>query len=323
MTTAQQRSAPQQAPPVAPAGVGRWWVYQRERFPLAAHGPLIAAFSFCAVSFSHMLRQAPGLPAWPGVLVAFITCLIFFIQLRIADEFKDYADDLRWRPYRPVQRGLVRLRELGVLFALGCVIQLGLAVWLEVRLVAVLLIAWLYLAGMCREFGLGERLKQRPLLYMVSHMMIMPLVDLYATACDWLAAGLLRPPLGLGWFLAASFFNGMVIEIGRKIRSPQDEEEGVSTYSAVWGIRRASAAWLGVLAAAAACATLAAMNIGAQWIVGGTLAVLWCIAAALVYWMNSQPLAGRGRRVEQWSGVWTLALYLSLGLVPLILGTWR
>ena len=26
----------------------RWWIYQRERFPLLGHGPLIAAFSFSA-----------------------------------------------------------------------------------------------------------------------------------------------------------------------------------------------------------------------------------------------------------------------------------
>ena len=38
----------------------RWWVYQRERFPIFAHGLLIAAFSFSAVSFSMLLREAPG-----------------------------------------------------------------------------------------------------------------------------------------------------------------------------------------------------------------------------------------------------------------------
>jgi 4-hydroxybenzoate polyprenyltransferase len=34
-------------------------------------------------------------------------------------------------------------------------------------------------------------------------------------------------PAGLFWFLAASFCNGVVIEIGRKIRAPAQEEEGV------------------------------------------------------------------------------------------------
>ena len=95
------------SPPAAPPPFfRRWWTYQRERFPLAAHGPLIAAFSFCAVSYSRMLRGETGLPPWPALLTAFVICLLFFLQLRIADEFKDIEEDTRWRPYRAVPRGL-------------------------------------------------------------------------------------------------------------------------------------------------------------------------------------------------------------------------
>ena len=72
---------------------------------------------------------------------------------------------------------------------------------------------------MREEFFVKRWLKARPILYMVSHMAIMPLVDLYATACDWAPLGNARPPRGLLWFLVVSLFNGMVVEIGRKIRS--------------------------------------------------------------------------------------------------------
>src|SRR5262249_27120361 len=84
----------------------------------------------------------------------------------------------------------------------------------------------------------AEWLKKRHILYMVSHMAIMPLVDFYATACDWWPTGE-GAPRGLIWFVVVSYFNGMVIEIGRKIRGPQDEEVGVNTYSALWGMRTA------------------------------------------------------------------------------------
>ena len=96
----------------------RWWIYQMERFPLAAHAPLIAAFSACAVSFSSLLDRAP-VPGWQAYLVAFGVCLLMFLQLRIADEFKDAEDDARWRPYRPVPRGLIRLPELRWVFILA------------------------------------------------------------------------------------------------------------------------------------------------------------------------------------------------------------
>ena len=51
-------------------------------------------------------------------------------------------------------------------------------------------------------------------------MLIMPLIDFYATACDWLTAGVLCRTGSSG--VLASYFNGIVIEIGRKIRAPED-----------------------------------------------------------------------------------------------------
>ena len=57
--------------------------------------------------------------------------LLFFLQLRIADEFKDFEDDARYRPYRPVPRGLVTLRELAWVGVGAAAIQLALALWLE------------------------------------------------------------------------------------------------------------------------------------------------------------------------------------------------
>lgn len=300
-------------------GFRRWWVYQRERFPLVQHGPLILAFSFSAVAFAWMLRSPAGWPRPLSVLVAFGTCLIFFLQLRIADEFKDIDEDTRYRPYRPVPRGLVTLRDLGGLFVLGAVVQVGLALWLDARLLVLLLITWTYQALMSKEFFVGEWLRHKHLTYMVTHMAIMPLVDLYATSTDWLAyQG--HPPNGLFWFLLASLFNGMVIEIGRKIRSPQDEEQGVPTYSAVWGQRRALGTWWLVMGLALACACIAARRIGfflplviiLSLTLGGAVFIGICFLR--------RQTQGAGKWIENWSGVWTLVLYLSLGPVPLL---WR
>jgi 4-hydroxybenzoate polyprenyltransferase len=247
--------------------------------------------------------------------------LIFFAQLRIADEFKDCEEDAKYRPYRPVPRGLVTLGELGVMFALGGAVQLGLALWLEPKLALLLVGVWAYLAAMCREFGARRFLKGRPVLYMVSHMAIMPLIDLYATSTDFLVAGE-SAPSGLGWFLLASFFNGMVIEIGRKIRAPEDEEHGVETYSALWGRRNAILAWWLVAALTLTCGVMA----GAQ--IDHTIAVAALLAMAMIgvlvagaRFLVRHP-GGAGRQIESICGLWTLVLYLSLGLIPLIDRLW-
>jgi 4-hydroxybenzoate polyprenyltransferase len=301
--------------------VRRWWIYQRERFPLLGHGPLIAAFSFSALSFSTLLRGQVTLPATAPVLVAFVTALLFFLQLRIADEFKDFEEDSRYRPYRPVPRGLVTLRELGVLGFLAALVQLGLALWLHPSLVLFLAAAWAYLVLMSKEFFVPEWLKAHPIPYMVSHMVIIPLVDLYATACDWWVAGE-GPPRGLIWFLVVSYFNGLVIEIGRKIRGPKEEETGVNTYSALWGRRNAVLVWLGSLLTTAACAFVAAWQIDFAVPVGVLLAVLLLAAGLVAGRFLHQPEAGRAKRIETASGLWTILMYLSLGAIPLLLRAW-
>src|SRR5215212_9492381 len=134
----------------APGGIARWWVYQRERFPVFGHGILILAFSSSAVSYSAMLRGE-----WPrvaSIVVAFVSCFLFFLQLRIADEFKDFEEDSRWRPYRAVPRGLIKLRELGVVFVIAGAIQLSLSLALNWKLAGWLALVWVYLALMSKEF---------------------------------------------------------------------------------------------------------------------------------------------------------------------------
>ncbi len=253
-------------------------------------------------------------PVWQAFAVALVTCLIFFLQLRIADEFKDAEEDATYRPYRAVPRGLVSLRELGFVFALGAVIQLGLAVLYSPMLVIVLAIAWTYLAMMSVEFFARDWLKARPITYLWTHMLIMPIVDFYATACHWIPSGE-KPWAGLGFFLAASFCNGLVIELGRKLRQPSGEEEGVPTYSKLWGLKNAAWVWFGCLLATGVFATVAATIIQFTLPVLITLSVLsvWALKHVVGYRKTES------KTFELIAGVWTLALYLSLGIVPLLI----
>jgi hypothetical protein len=301
--------------------LSRWWTYQRERFPIFAHGPLIAAFSFSAVSYSAMLRGPGNFPSLAAIVVAFGTSFLFFLELRIADEFKDFEEDARYRPYRPVQRGLVTLRELAILGAIGGVIQFLLALWLDWSLILLLGLVWVYLVLMSKEFFVGHWLKAHPIPYLISHMVILPLVDLYATACDWWPAHS-SGHLALIWFLLASYFNGVVIEIGRKVRAPSDEETGVNTYTVLWGRLPAALAWLGAMLTSAACATVAAMLIDFVAAVAVLLGLGLLLAAVTAWNFLRDPVSPKAKRIEVVSGVWTILMYLSIGAVPLIWRWW-
>ena len=285
----------------------RWWTYQKERFPLLANGLLIAAFSSCALLYSSFLSKGP-LPTLAMFLIAFTTCFIFFLQLRIADEFKDADEDAQYRPHRPVPSGLIKLHELGCLFIIGALIQLALALTFSPRLLIILLFAWAYLALMSVEFFRRDWLKARPITYLWTHMLIMPIVDLYATACYWQPT-LDSPPKGLIYFLAASFTNGLVIELGRKIRLPKNEQTGVPTYSKLWGQKRATTIWLICLTATTIFALIAAHQIQTSLLTATIL-----IPALILFAFLAKP----GKPLELLSALWTLALYLALGILPLL-----
>ena len=296
----------------------RWWVYQRERFPLLLHGPLIAAMSGSAVSVSSRLRSPAELPAAGSLLVALVTTLLFFLQLRVADEFKDREADARCRPYRAVPRGLVNLRELGAVAAFGAVLQLGLALWLRPALALLLAAVWLYLGLMWKEFFVHRYLSAHPLAYLWSHLLILPLITLYAAACEWHAAGAPMPS-GLAWLLVASVFNGLVVEIGRKIRAPEAEERGVDTYSALWGRRTATLAWWGGMLLAAAASLFVAHATGLAAVLAGAFGVVLAVAGATGWRFLDRPTPKRAGLFEPISGLCILVAFLGLGAGPWLL----
>ena len=289
----------------------RLWVYQRERFPLLTHGILVAALTLGAGGFASAQN------AWPPVWVifgAFCVALGCFALLRIADEFKDAADDATYRPYRPVPRGLVTLRQLSMVGLIIALLQLAITFALGWRLLPYLLAFWLLLFLMSQEFFMGGWLRARPILYMLSHMFILPLIFLYLLAASW--QHLSAPPRTLGWFLLASYANGIVFEVGRKLRAPQDEEAGVETYSALWGVPRATAVWLLAIVMAGLGGVIAgwAVGIGPLMMLG---VVVGLAAIAWIGWrMVQQPALSNSRWIEYGSALWVLAFYLCLGVLP-------
>ena len=250
------------------------------------------------------------------------TSLLFFLQLRIADEFKDYEDDARYRPYRPVPRGLVSLRELAWVGAGAAAVQLALALALDPSVAWLLGIAWVYLALMTREFFVPHWLKRTRSSTCVSHgdhAADRPLRHRVRLVGRRPASAATRPVLVPG----RQLFNGIVIEIGRKLRAPADEEHGVETYSALWGTTARSARGSRRDAAD-----------GLRRMAGGRARSApkrrcWCCSRrswAPVSRGRSRRSPGRARRgksIELMSGVWTLLMYFSLGAAPLAYNCWR
>jgi 4-hydroxybenzoate polyprenyltransferase len=157
--------------------------------------------------------------------------------------------------------------------------------------------------------------------YMASHMLIMPLVDLFATACDWLVIDGAPPP-GLFAFLAVSFFNGVVIEVGRKTWAPEMEREGVESYSSSWGMKRSITVWLGAIAGGFIWASFVAGAIHFWLPAMIVLGMIGCAVIVAAYGYTNSPTLKSAKMIEHISGLWVLSLYLILGLVPMSVAVW-
>lgn len=292
-----------------------FWRYLQERYSPFRHGCLIAAFAFSGMSLSAALRGQPALPDPLTFVACSVTVWCLFLMLRIADEHKDLRGDRRWRPYLPVPSRLIQLKDLRGVFIVCFFVQVVVNALVNPGLLLVLCGVWTYLVMMSHEFFARNWLRMRPVVYLLSHMAIVPLVDAYITACDWMGNG--SPPLPLLLFLALSFVNGIVLEIGRKVRHAASEERGVDTYSKLWGL--SGAVWLlrgGMLAALTLSLSISAF-------IGSVIpcAVVLVSTLSVILLKSARALAlddhNLGKAIETGSGLWVLVCYLVLGLSPL------
>lgn len=298
--------------------VFRFYQYQKERFPLMVHGLLIACFTFSAIAYSRLSRGMSGFISWADYGFAACMTVGLFFLLRLFDEVKDYEDDVKFRPYLPVARGLIRLSEIHIMTGVVILCQVMVLVLMKPMLLPIYGLCLGYMILMRIEFFVPDWLRKHQVWYILSHMLIIPLIDILASAFDWKLSGALAPT-GLAFFFVVSFLNGLVLEIGRKMRARDTEEEGVISYTSLWGIHKACLAWVALLSMTLITALLAADYASHPsiffYLLG--LAYVLCLCPIILFYKN--PNAKTSKWVEHASGLWTLAMYLLLGGAPFLI----
>ncbi len=297
--------------------LARLFTYQAERFPLLVHGLLITAFSFSAISYSRLCRGLETFIEWKDFLACVFTNLTLFFLLRVSDEHKDKEDDAKFRAYLPVPRGLVSLKELrGVAFTLLSAATLINVLWYR-PLLPLYGATMGYLLLMRYEFWIPRWLRRHQIAYNLSHMLIIPLADIYASGYDWRLASV-EPPYGLLFFFGVSYLNGLVLEVGRKMRAPESEEPGVVSYTGIWGTRFATKVWSGLLMLNFGVAWAAATRAGHSETTKTILVALVfiCLIPSILFW--AQPRKRWAKSIEIASLLWALGMYLLLGGVPML-----
>ena len=274
----------------------RWWAYQAERFPLATHLVGIVLFFGLAHGGASALAGDGPVRLDARAAASFVLTFLVFLLLRVMDEFKDFADDAVNHPERVVQRGIVTLAELRVLgwgiAVLMAVLALALGRWGLIGFGAVTIFALL----MRVEFFIGRWLRPRVLTYALLHQGIVPLLCL-AVAVLPVGPGGLGPEFGLVVGVAVSL--GLLFELTRKARAPEEEIATLDTYTRIHGpgiasLAAAAALGLGV-ASSAWLALRLALPAGSLVLV--LLSGLVGAAILLAFVLRPRPASAKAVRV--------------------------
>jgi len=295
----------------------RLYIYQKERFPVIQNSLVIAVFGFSAISFSRICRNAEGFISPVTYAVGIFTTITLFFLVRIFDEFKDKEEDKKFRSYLPVPRGLISFKELRNMGIVVFILQVIVNAIFYPKMLFLFFPVLIYLALMGKEFFVSEWLKKHIVMYIITHMMIIPLIDIYASGLDWLKEGA-GIPEGLFIFLGVSYMNGVVIEFGRKIRPKEMEEEGYETYSALYGANRATVIWILVMFVTLCLSIWAASyaNYGMPvYIALASCFLLFSLPGFIFFKMKTKKTA---KFIEFSSALWTISMYLILGAAPMI-----
>ena len=240
----------------------KWYIYQKERFPVLIYGIYILAIvigtfviynitSFNAerkILMNNPYSYLMGAPTshiipWIKIIPMYIVAFLQFLMIRIIDEFKDYEEDCKYRPYRPVPRGLITLKELKILFIICVILQFGITLFVEPVSVMYLIGVWIFFALMSKSFFIKKFLDKHILIELILDELLMPILVVFlsrfityvnptSSFYSYINIGDILP------FIIMTYIISCIVEIARKVRCKENEEKGVKTYTAVLGINK-------------------------------------------------------------------------------------
>ena len=327
-------------------------IYLNERFPLGKNSFFVLIFTLSGYIYTGLLynskiiksilskevnrvpllwdKEIDKVPMiWYKLLPLFIIIFMFFFQLRITDEFKDYEEDLKYRPYRPVQRGIISLKALGKIGLATVIVQIILAHVINPKLIYFMLLVWIYMFLMTKEFFIKNWLTERILIYALSHVVIMIFITLvivkgtgYILQDHFLETLYLLLKkyeknifIGLIPLFALNYLNGIVLEIGRKTRKANEEEHGVQTYSKLWGRKKAVFILCILYVIEYIFVLFGLSNINKEFFLVGQLILTITLILSIYFTIKFLKKDLTGKIPENISGIWILISSMNMGLI--------
>ncbi len=276
----------------------RLWVFQRERAPLYA----VLIMTLVTTGVAYTFADTPI----KNYLVAATIIMLYLLQIRTADEKKDYEHDNKYHPDRPVQRGVVTLQELAVVnkFCIGLQLLLY-ASFLDWRIFGLGLLSQGYAILTKKEFFVREWIRQHFYIYYLSHYV--QLVILFYAMTQIIEPSGVNPWVFVGLFMAGV----ITTELGRKMFAVEDDTTD-DTYSAQLG-HSGSAVAISLLATIMTLIAFYLINRGAQdylWIIAPVISLGLLINNAYHYAI--EPNKKNANNIELASNVMYVVTMLSV-----------
>ena len=327
-------------------------IYLNERFPLGKNSFFVLIFTLSGYIYTELLynskiiksilskevnrvpllwdKEIDKVPIiWYKLFPLFIIIFMFFFQLRITDEFKDYEEDLKYRPYRPVQRGIISLKALGKIGISTVIIQIIFAHVINPKLIYFMLLVWIYMFLMTKEFFIKNWLTERILIYALSHVLIMIFITLVIVkGTGYILQDHFSETLylllekyeknifiGLIPLFALNYLNGIVLEIGRKTRKANEEEHGVQTYSKLWGRKKAVFILCILYVIEYIFVLFGLSNINKEFFLVGQLILTITLILSVYFMIKFLKKDLTGKIPENISGIWILISSMNMGLI--------
>ena len=313
-------------------------IYLNERFPLGKNSFFVLIFTLSGYIYTSLLYNSKIMYLFTNgvkigifqykIIALFIIIFMFFFQLRITDEFKDYEEDLKYRAYRPVQRGIISLKTLGKIGIATVIIQIMLAHVIDPEIIYFMIFVWIYMFLMAKEFFIKKWLTKRILIYALSHVVIMVFITLviveatqYIVPKNIFDVFILQRYRHNIYFaliplFALNYLNGIVLEIGRKTRRADEEEHGVQTYSKLWGRKKAVVVLNLLFVIEYFLVILGLAHTYEKYFFFGGLTLFVLLIVSIYFMVKFLKKDLSGKIVETVSGLWIIFSSMSLGLLP-------
>ena len=314
-------------------------IYLNERFPLGKNSIFVLIFTLSGYIYTGLLYNSKIINQifskeikvpmpWHKIVALFIIIFMFFFQLRITDEFKDYEEDLKYRAYRPVQRGIISLKALGKIGIATVIIQIIFAHAINPKIIYYMMLVWIYMFFMAKEFFIKKWLTKRILIYALSHVVIMVFITLviveatqYIVPKNIFDVFILQRyrhniDFALIPLFALNYLNGIVLEIGRKTRKTDEEEHGVQTYSKLWGRKKAVIILSLLFIIEYFFVILGLAHTYKQYFFFGGLTLLIILVVSIYFMVKFLKKNLSGKIVETMSGLWIIFSSMCMGLLP-------